>query len=108
MMYAASPLTQVMNDLGRNILEEMKTNPSLTAAVDQHVAAIRDAVADRDGRIARKPLLGYLLGILDVIRDGTWADTQFPVSQSWPSLRLAAVCWLAREHGHLSRGGPGG
>lgn len=95
------PLKRVMNELGRAILDEMRTSPLLTAAIDQHVAAVRDAVVGRDGRVEQERLVDYLLGIMDAALHGDWADTQFRVHHSWPHLRMAAVCWLAREHGYV-------
>lgn len=91
-----------MNELGRAMLDEMKTSPGLTAAIDQHVAAVRDAVVGRDGRVDQENLVDYLLGIMDSTHDGSWADVQFRLAHSWPSLRMAAVCWLAREEGYLA------
>lgn len=96
------PLKRVMNELGRAILAEMTTSPGLTAAIDQHVAAVREAVAGSDGRVDREHLVDYLLGIMDSTHQGHWMDTQFHVAHSWPSLRMAAVCWLAREHGYVT------
>lgn len=91
-----------MNERGRAILAEMKTSPGLTAAIDQHVAAVRDAVAGRDARIEREQLVDYLLGIMDSTHEGEWPDTQFRLPYSWPRLRMTAVCWLARELGYLT------
>lgn len=99
--FMGSPLTRVMNELGREVLGGMTISPGLTAAIDQHAAAVRDAVSGRGGRVDREVLVDYLLGILDSTYGGEWADTQFQLGYSWPTLRMAAVCWLARQQGYV-------
>ncbi|MEW9549087.1 DUF6401 family natural product biosynthesis protein [Nonomuraea sp. NPDC050783] len=83
-----------MNTLGHAQLARLAAEPGLVAAVDQHAADLRDAIP-----LDRETLGDYLLGFLDELRRRGWTFTGEPDA---PSLRLTAVCWLAREHGFLS------
>jgi hypothetical protein len=75
-------------------LSEMAFEPGLVAAVDQHAAAVRDAVG---GDLGLRATLGdYVLGFTDTLQQLGWDE---PVGHDFASLRLTAVCWLIREHG---------
>jgi Family of unknown function (DUF6401) len=70
--------------------------PGLLAAVDQHAAEVRDALAV--GEMRRGPathrLLGYARGFVEAAIGRGW----FPRSGAdWESLRLAAVCQLVTQ-----------
>ncbi|WP_211212805.1 DUF6401 family natural product biosynthesis protein [Nonomuraea coxensis] len=91
--WASSPLRWLMNTLGTSQLARMGAEPGLVAAVDQHAAELREAIP-----LDRETLGDYLLGFLDELRHRGW---MFTGEQDAPSLRLTAVCWLAREHGFL-------
>ncbi|HEX4813945.1 MAG TPA: DUF6401 family natural product biosynthesis protein [Nonomuraea sp.] len=82
-----------MNTLGDAQLARMSGDPGLVAAVDQHAAVLRDAIP-----LDRETLGDYLLGFLDELRHRGWSFTGEPDPAS---LRLTAVCWLARELGFL-------
>ncbi|NRQ31729.1 hypothetical protein HII36_07740 [Nonomuraea sp. NN258] len=81
-----------MDTLGHAQLARMETDPGLVAAVDQHAAVLRDAIA-----LDRETLGDYLLGFLDELRLRGWT---FSDESEPPALRLTAVAWLAREHGY--------
>ncbi|MFF2848036.1 DUF6401 family natural product biosynthesis protein [Streptomyces sp. NPDC058001] len=86
-------------------LSEFAFEPGLVAAVDQHAAAVRDALvpaqrrAERDpGRIPsprREDLEDYAIGFTDVLAENAWDE---PVGYDFAALRLTAICWLVREH----------
>jgi hypothetical protein len=94
-------LSQWINRIGTTGLPAMRALPALVAAVDQHAAHVRDALADRSGRLRLAHLAAYADGVADTAaRWGwTWPDRQDTDWQraSWPSVRLLAVCMLA-EH----------
>ncbi|MGI5272614.1 DUF6401 family natural product biosynthesis protein [Nonomuraea sp. CA-218870] len=92
--WAAAPLQWVMSTLGRDQFARMGTDPGLVAAVDQHVAVLRDTIP-----VDSETLGDYVLGFLDVLREREWA---FHGPHDPPALRLTAACWLAREHGFLT------
>ncbi|MFC4012628.1 DUF6401 family natural product biosynthesis protein [Nonomuraea purpurea] len=96
--WAASPLRWLMGSLGESQLARMDADPGLVAAVDQHVAVLRDAIP-----LDRETLVDYLLGFLDELRHRGWV---FSGESDAPALRLTAVCWLARELGFLEDGNP--
>lgn len=76
------------------------TAPSLTAAVDQHAAAVRDILAiGVDGAMGAVPLAGYARGLLDQARTMGW-PVETPMAWTkvnWLTTRLLAVCDLARR-----------
>ncbi len=77
----------------------MAGSPGLLAMVDQHAALVRDAVADRHGRVHPETLAAYADGLTDAavargwslreLADGDWNRA------STVSVRLLAVCVLA-------------
>ncbi|MFF3317342.1 DUF6401 family natural product biosynthesis protein [Streptomyces sp. NPDC003035] len=95
-------------------LSEFSFEPGLVAAVDQHAAAVRDALipAQRgpvDGSVDvlaahravhRGDLSDYVLGFTDWLSEVDWVE---PVGHDFATLRLTAVCWLIREHDLLGR-----
>ncbi|MBF8188600.1 hypothetical protein ITP53_23300 [Nonomuraea sp. K274] len=87
-----------MNALGEAQLDRMGREPGLVAAVDQHVAVLRDAIP-----LDRETLGDYLLGFIDELRQRGWVLGDEPDAAA---LRLTAVCWLARERGFLEDAGP--
>ncbi|MGW6389424.1 DUF6401 family natural product biosynthesis protein [Streptomyces sp. NPDC055103] len=81
-------------------LAEVTSEPSLSAAVDQHAAAVCDALvpAQRgpEGRtVRREELADYVLGFTDGLSEAEWTE---PAGHDFVTLRLTAVCWLIREH----------
>ncbi|MEU8543458.1 DUF6401 family natural product biosynthesis protein [Streptomyces sp. NPDC048717] len=89
-------------------LSEFSFEPGLVAAVDQHAAAVCDALvpaqrgpgdrlpAPPAGRtVRREELSDYVLGFTDYLSEVDWVE---PVGHDFATLRLTAVCWLIREH----------
>ncbi|WP_206313926.1 DUF6401 family natural product biosynthesis protein [Streptomyces coryli] len=82
-------------------LTEFAFEPGLVAAVDQHAAAVRDAlVPGPRAELRREDLADYVLGFTDVLTENGWRE---PVGYDFAAVRLTAVCWLVREHDLLSR-----
>lgn len=82
-------------------LSEFSFEPGLVAAVDQHAAAVRDALVPkpRSGAVRRADLADYVLGFTDWLSEIDWSE---PVGHDFATLRLTAVCWLVREHDLLA------
>ncbi|MFB7864002.1 DUF6401 family natural product biosynthesis protein [Streptomyces sp. NPDC056069] len=85
-------------------LSEFSFEPGLVAAVDQHAAAVCDALlAARRGpqarTVHREELADYVLGFTDRLTESDWVE---PVGHDFATLRLTAVCWLIREHDLLA------
>lgn len=81
-------------------LAEVASEPGLAAAVDQHAAAVCDALvpAQRgpEGRtVRREELADYVLGFTDGLSEAEWTE---PAGHDFVTLRLTAVCRLIREH----------
>jgi hypothetical protein len=97
--------------------------PALLATLDQHSAAVRDAllvdtaqdpvaamealVLGAAGLIMAPPLAhlaAYLRGVLDQARANGWRPPEEPYAHDWAScadwvsLRITAICALARAH----------
>ncbi|MEV4425039.1 DUF6401 family natural product biosynthesis protein [Streptomyces sp. R-07] len=81
-------------------LSEFSFEPGLVAAVDQHAAAVCDALvpAQRgpEGRtVRREELADYVLGFTDWLSEVDWTE---PAGHDFATLHLTAVCWLIKEH----------
>ncbi|HLL69520.1 MAG TPA: DUF6401 family natural product biosynthesis protein [Micromonosporaceae bacterium] len=100
---ARSTLGGLMTWLGRAGIEAARGTPTLLAAVDQHAAAVRDALSEPSRGLAAVALAGYACGVRDTAIEHNWqvpdpADTDWRAAD-WPTLRLLGVCSLARTHG---------
>jgi hypothetical protein len=92
-------LEQWSSRLGLSGLAAARILPGLLAAVDQHAAEVRDAIADRRGRLHRVTLAAYADGVADRAGAKGWIPVEVLTEDwahaSWASLRLLAVCALA-------------
>jgi hypothetical protein len=95
---SASTLRALWSDLGASATAASADLPRLTAALDQHAAAVRDALSAGAGVIGSAALAGYTKGILNGAKLPTPPDWSHP---TWLELRLAAIGVLARQYGHL-------
>jgi hypothetical protein len=100
---AAGTLQTLWEHIGSSAVAAATDLPRLTAALDQHAAAVRDALSAGAGIIGSAALAGYAKGILDVTKTPAWhAARKIDWSQpTWPELRLAAISTLAHHYGHL-------
>src|SRR5262245_22353662 len=91
---ARASLAELSTVLGRPGLAATATRPDVTAKVDQHTAAIREALAAGDKPIDPIALAGYAAAIRDAAqqRGDRLDDWSRP---TWTQLRLLAVCALA-------------
>lgn len=95
------PLAALSDQFARR-LPELAFEPGLVAAVDQHSAAIRDAVYEHaysrvDGHTSlREALTDYVLGFTDALREMGWHTHE---GYDFATLRLTAVCHFMREYG---------
>ncbi|WP_155884636.1 DUF6401 family natural product biosynthesis protein [Actinomadura flavalba] len=82
----------LVRDIGEAGVEQMATSPGLAAAVDQHVAEVRDLTSGRpDG------LVGYLHEFAEgAFRRGWWPES----TRDWEFVRIVAVCWMLRHPEH--------
>lgn len=95
------PLAALADQFARR-LPELAFEPGLVAAVDQHSAAIRDAIYEQtytrtDGTASlREALTDYVLGFTDALREMGWHTHE---GYDFATLRLTAVCHFMREYG---------
>lgn len=89
---------QLIAEIGEAGIAEMRRDPGLAAAVDQHTAAVRDVLQDiqASGDRVTDVLRDYVHGFADeAIERGWWPDGGF----DWETVRVIAVCSLMREAG---------
>ena len=82
----------LVRDIGDAGIAEMAGSPGLAAAVDQHVATLRDEL----GSPGPEQLMDYLHGFAeDAFRRGWWPED----TRDWEFVRIVAVCWMIAESG---------
>ncbi len=79
---------------------EFAFEPAFVAAVDQHVAELRERLdASHPGLVPRPPhrevLADYALGFLDALAETDWRE---PVGHDYAVCRLTAISWLVTRH----------
>ncbi|MEU6661530.1 DUF6401 family natural product biosynthesis protein [Streptomyces sp. NPDC046821] len=95
-----SPLASISTSYAPRFAE-FAFEPGFTAAVDQHVAELRDKLAAGGGDtlLPRAPdpeiLSDYALGFLDALSENGWRE---PVGHDYAVCRLTAISWLVRRH----------
>ncbi len=97
-----TPLAAIVEQFGGR-LPELAIEPGLMAAVDQHCAAVRDAVYSYAYGQASlyEALTDYVLGFTDALREMGWEANE---GYDFASLRLTAVCYFMREYGVSAAG----
>ncbi|MFG3495901.1 DUF6401 family natural product biosynthesis protein [Streptomyces sp. NPDC047928] len=98
-----SPLTEIAATYAPRFAE-FAFEPGFVAAVDQHVAELRERTgAGGPGLLLGPPdhevLSDYALGFLDALAETDWRE---PVGHDYAVCRLTAICWLVREHDLLA------
>lgn len=95
-------LDDIMARVGVDGLVAALENPGLMAAVDQHVASVRDSLASSGLTIDEVPLAGYASSVaaaaVRIGRELPDPATMDWTRASWFQLRLMAVCALAIGH----------
>jgi hypothetical protein len=100
---SAGTLRALWEHIGASATAAAADLPRLTAALDQHAAAVRDALSAGAGVIGSAALAGYTKGILEGAKSLAWHashDVDW-ARAGWLELRLAAIGVLARQYGHL-------
>ncbi|MER6399467.1 DUF6401 family natural product biosynthesis protein [Kitasatospora sp. NPDC001603] len=86
-------------------LAEFAFEPGFVAAVDQHVAQLRELLYAQGPELLplaldRAELSQYAVEFVDALIDIGWRE---PVGYDFAVHRLTAICWLVREQGLLTR-----
>jgi Family of unknown function (DUF6401) len=97
-VFEQAPLNWLMREMGRAVFADMASSPGLVAAVDQHAAEVRDAIASVGDVLGLAALSRYLHGFVDGARERGWVP-DLTGGYEWENVRLAAICWLAHRHG---------
>ena len=107
---AAALLDEMMARVGVDGLVAAFADPGLLALVDQHAAAVRDALVEAERALDAEALAAYARSIVAAARrSGRYvpAPGEAPVRPTewlagdWHLLRLVAVCSLAEDFGLL-------
>ncbi|HEX5200003.1 DUF6401 family natural product biosynthesis protein [Paractinoplanes rhizophilus] len=107
---AVAQLDEMMARVGVDGLAAAFADPGLLALVDQHAAAVRDALAGAERPIDAEALSAYARSIVAAARRAgrfVPAAGEAPThpadwqSTDWHVLRLVAVCLLADDAGAL-------
>jgi Family of unknown function (DUF6401) len=99
-----SPLSEISSAYGPRFAE-FAFEPGFTAAVDQHVAEVRERLSAGGGPSLTPPapdraeLTEYAQGFLDALEEMDWCE---PVGHDFAVCRLTAISWLVRCHDLLS------
>jgi len=96
---ARTCLEELMTSVGTTGLEVAEQSPGLLAAVDQHVAGIRDSLSSDARPLTPIILAAYAEGVRDAAFKHGWRAPAGPIDWSendWVLTRLLAVCSLAR------------
>jgi hypothetical protein len=96
-----SPLAEITRRYAPRFAE-FAFEPAFTAAVDQHVAELRERLTASDtgpGLVPVPPdreiLTDYALGFLDGLAETDWRE---PVGHDYAVCRLTAISWLVNRH----------
>ncbi|MFF0012684.1 DUF6401 family natural product biosynthesis protein [Streptomyces sp. NPDC005374] len=99
-----SPLARISSSFAPRFAE-FAFEPAFVAAVDQHVAELRERLdANHAGLVPRPPhredLADYAVGFLDALGEIDWRE---PVGHDYAVCRLTAISWLVTRHDLLDR-----
>ncbi|TMQ91872.1 hypothetical protein ETD83_28905 [Actinomadura soli] len=87
-------LSLLVRDIGDAGVAEMAGSPGLAAAVDQHVAGLREELGAPGEPPGEHELMGYLHDFAeDAFNRGWWPDN----TRDWEFVRIVAVCWMMRD-----------
>lgn len=94
-----SPLAKISTSYEPRFAE-FAFEPAFTAAVDQHVAEIRERLGVGGPGLHPRPphpedLADYALGFMDALTEIDWRE---PVGHDYAVCRLTAISWLVRRH----------
>ncbi|TDD25436.1 hypothetical protein E1287_37240 [Actinomadura sp. KC06] len=87
-------LSLLVRDIGDAGVAEMAGSPGLAAAVDQHVAGLREELGAPGRPPGEDELMGYLHEFAEnAFNRGWWPDD----TRDWEFVRIVAVCWMMRD-----------
>ena len=102
---ARATLSGLMAGLGDAGLDAASQLPGLLAEIDQHVAAVVEALCGQGHALGPVALAGYAAGVHDAATEQGW---RVPDSQrlewaraDWPTVRLLAVASIARAASYV-------
>ena len=98
---AKSTLNGLMIWLGEPGLAAAGQRAGLMALIDQHAAAVRDALGDPSDGLSAVSLAGYAVTVQATTANGTAVADQDWSRPEWPTVRLLAICSVARSHGYV-------
>ncbi|ASU82699.1 hypothetical protein CDO52_07785 [Nocardiopsis gilva YIM 90087] len=97
--FAEGPLVRLSREF--DVFGPMSSDPEpwMTAELDQHAAAVCESITRDGAAVTLQSLSRYLHGFIDGCRERGWDSDSS--GYDWETLRLLAVCRLAKEHGFV-------
>ncbi|WP_344866737.1 DUF6401 family natural product biosynthesis protein [Planomonospora alba] len=86
---------RIRAQFAQRVLDLRALHPGVGAALDQHAAEVRQAIASLGQPVGRDSLVGYLIGFWDGAHEAGWrvpAPCEQPLD--FAALRLSAVCLM--------------
>lgn len=93
------PLAGLTRDFHRIGPLDGPVEPWMSSELDQHAAQVCEDIAGAGGGFNARTLGVYLHGFLDGCLERGWDSDS--VDYDWETLRILAICRLAKEHGFV-------
>ncbi|MCT9934626.1 DUF6401 family natural product biosynthesis protein [Planotetraspora sp. A-T 1434] len=85
---------RIRSEFAQWVLDLRAQHPGIGASLDQHAAAVRQAIRALGERVSPVSLLAYLIGYWDGAHEKGWRAPQPGQPLDFAALRLSAVCLM--------------
>ncbi|MEV0583625.1 DUF6401 family natural product biosynthesis protein [Nonomuraea sp. NPDC050310] len=85
---------RVRAEFAQWVLDLQADHPGVTALLDQHMAAVRQAITSLGEQLSPPALIGYLIGFWDGAHEKGWRVPDQGEPLDFATLRMSAVCLM--------------
>ncbi len=85
---------RIRAEFAQRVLDLRHQHPGVLASLDQHMAAVRQAISGLGERVGPSSLLAYLIGFWDGAQEKGWRTPGPDQPLDFAVLRMTAVCLL--------------
>ncbi|MFI6290943.1 DUF6401 family natural product biosynthesis protein [Nonomuraea sp. NPDC050790] len=85
---------RVRSEFAQWVLDLRAEHPGVGALLDQHMAAVRQAITSAGEQLSPPALIGYLIGFWDGAREVGWRPRPPGGPLDFATLRMSAVCLM--------------
>lgn len=85
---------RIRAEFAQRVLDLRHQHPGILASLDQHMTAVKHAIAELGERVGPASLLAYLIGYWDGAREKGWRAPGPEQPLDFATLRMTAVCLL--------------